>query len=112
MHQRSILVYMLDSSSDHFVSLLLGQHHGSTDKQVLINTLAHYGVPPSQSEPKVPEATEKMLEYARLHPEEVSLGLEILTGVAALLRELHSRKNVLIGLVSPIPAAVVFRSED
>ncbi|GAQ85910.1 hypothetical protein KFL_002600180 [Klebsormidium nitens] len=76
------------------------KHHGSTDKQVLINTLAHYGVPPSQSEPRVPEATDKMLEYARLHPEEVSLGLEILPGVAALLQELHSRKTVLIGLVT------------
>lgn len=48
-----------------------------------------------------------MLEYARLHPEEVPLGLEILPGVEALLKELHSRKNVIVGLVRVPPSAVL-----
>jgi fructose-bisphosphate aldolase class 1 len=55
----------------------------------------------------VQAAVEKMLEYARLHPEEVPLGLEILPGVEALLKELHSRNNVLVGLVRVPPSAVL-----
>ncbi|GAB4840528.1 hypothetical protein Ancab_021296 [Ancistrocladus abbreviatus] len=76
------------------------QHHGQTDPIILVNTLAHYGIPSEVAEEKLPLLKSKMVEYARANAKNVREGLEVLPGAESLLEALSLMENVFIGLVT------------
>jgi phosphoglycolate phosphatase len=70
---------------------------GRTDRHILLAMLAAYGVPPEESEPRLPEAFAFMEGYVA---REISPITErVLPGVSALLADLTAR-DLLLGLVT------------
>ncbi len=70
---------------------------GRTDRRILITLLAAYGVPPEQSEPRLPDLFAFMEDYVAR--EMGQLRERLLPGVAELLDELVAR-DLALGLVT------------
>ena len=74
-------------------------HHGLTDPLVAQRTLVYAGVSAEDAELRWPEVAASMLRYAECHTADAGHGLEVLPGVAALLKALRER-GAVVGLVT------------
>ena len=83
----------------HDLSIDVITHHGLTDPLVAQRTLVHAGVDAADAEARWPEVAASMLRYAERHTADAGHGLEVLPGVAALLKALHER-GAVVGLVT------------
>lgn len=70
---------------------------GRTDRRIVVTLLAAYGIPPEQSEPRLPELFTFMEDY--VEREIASLVERVLPGVTDLLAELVAR-DITLGLVT------------
>lgn len=70
---------------------------GMTHNQILVALLELYGIPPTESEKRLPEMVKHMEEYFILHQKEIIY--KPLPGAYELLSELHSR-NIPIGILT------------
>ena len=97
VHARSVAVACKEVFG---VDAELGQvsHAGRTDRWILQSLLALYGIPPEESEPRLPEAFAAMEAYvaAQLPP---SLAERVLPGVPETLAALAER-DLALGLVT------------
>ena len=71
---------------------------GRTDRRILTTLLATYGIPPEESEPRLPEAFAFMEDYVERHLP-ASIAERVLPGVPELLDALAAR-DLALGLVT------------
>lgn len=75
-------------------------HHGCTDGLILIMVLQHHGVAYEDAMAKLPQMQQTMVDHFLANAAAAGEGLEVLPGVAELLRTLRQRDDAVSCLVT------------